>query len=316
MKKAANAGASYDEFDVGGNYRVESHGWYNAPNRSQVLFPSCFLYTKRWGSHEMRHHQYICVALEFVVEGSATFQLDGRKTKVFAGEIFIMQRGHDSGFSTTADEHYEKMTLCISGSIPDLLLESLHLNTAPKITLLHPEEAQHRFHEIGRMLKEKVPGTENLITEKMFSLFLFLGEENKKNAVMGYPEPLQKVLELLQGGYTRGNVGISSMAEFAGVSTPTLIRMFHKFCGKSPMDYITEMRMELAKNLLEATFLSVKEISARVGYNDSLYFSTAFRKYTGMSPRNFRKLSGRETNSETEPSGLRRLSQERTRQTG
>ena len=57
------------------------------------------------------------------------------------------------------------------------------------------------------------------------------------------------------------------------------------------MEHITEMRMELAKNLLESTQLPVKEIAGRVGYNDPLYFSTVFRNYTGMNPRAYRKFS-------------------------
>lgn len=291
MRKAHVNGPSYDEFEVGGNFQMEECGWYQAPQRSLVLFPNTYLCTRRWGSHKMRHHLYVGVALELIVEGSATFYLDNRKTKVSAGEVFLMQRGHDCGFSTAADEHYEKLTLCISGTILDLLVESLHLNVVPKITLSRVEEAKHRFHEIEHLLREKVPGTERIITEKTFSLFLFLGEENRVTESRSYPEPLRKALDFLHGTYTRGNVGLSILPEVAGVSNPTLIRMFHHYCGKSPMEHVTEMRMELAKNLLESTALSMKEIAERIGYNDPLYFSSVFRKFTGMSPRAFRKFT-------------------------
>lgn len=291
MKRIASYGPSYDESEVGGNCQVEHFGWYDTPHRSPVLYPNTFIHCRRWGSHKMRHYRYICVALEFVVKGSATFLLDGVETKVGAGEIFIMQRGRDSGFSTSADEYYEKMTICISGTILNLLIESLHLNRVPKIVLSRVEEAKRRFLEIDRLLREKVPGTEQTLTEKTFSLFLFLGEENRENLYRSYPEPLQKALDFLHGNYSRSDFGMSALAEVAGVSTPTLIRMFHAGLGKTPMEHITEMRMELAKNLLESTQLPVKEIAGRVGYNDPLYFSTVFRNYTGMNPRAYRKFS-------------------------
>lgn len=228
------------------------------------------------------------------MEGSATFFQDNKKTKLLAGEIFLMRRGHDSGFSTAVDEHYEKMTLCLSGTILDLLVESLHLNEVPKITLTRVEEAKQRFREIRDLLRKKIPGTEQVISEKVFSLFLFLGEENRVNKSRSYPEPLRKALVFLHGTYTRSDVGISALPEIAGVSNPTLIRMFHQYCGKSPMEHLTEMRMELAKNLLESTDLSIKEIAGRVGYNDPLYFSSVFRKFSGMSPRAFRRFSHKE----------------------
>ena len=279
---------------VGGNCQVERSGWYQAPRYSPVLFTDTYLYARRWGSHRLRHHLYRGVALEFIVEGSATFFQDNKKTKLLAGEIFLMRRGHDSGFSTAVDEHYEKMTLCLSGTILDLLVESLHLNEVPKITLTRVEEAKQRFREIRDLLRKKIPGTEQVISEKVFSLFLFLGEENRVNKSRSYPEPLRKALVFLHGTYTRSDVGISALPEIAGVSNPTLIRMFHQYCGKSPMEHLTEMRMELAKNLLESTDLSIKEIAGRVGYNDPLYFSSVFRKFSGMSPRAFRRFSHKE----------------------
>ena len=294
MKRVAVNGPSYDEVEVGGNCQVERSCWYQAPRYSPVLFTDTYLYARRWGSHRLRHHLYRGVALEFIVEGSATFFQDNKKTKLLAGEIFLMRRGHDSGFSTAVDEHYEKMTLCLSGTILDLLVESLHLNEVPKITLTRVEEAKQRFREIRDLLRKKIPGTEQVISEKVFSLFLFLGEENRVNKSRSYPEPLRKALVFLHGTYTRSDVGISALPEIAGVSNPTLIRMFHEYCGKSPMEHLTEMRMELAKNLLESTDLSIKEIAGRVGYNDPLYFSSVFRKFSGMSPRAFRRFSHKE----------------------
>lgn len=294
MKRVAVNGPSYDEVEVGGNCQVERSCWYQAPRYSPVLFTDTYLYARRWGSHRLRHHLYRGVALEFIVEGSATFFQDNKETKLLAGEIFLMRRGHDSGFSTAVDEYYEKMTLCLSGTILDLLVESLHLNEVPKITLTRVEEAKQRFREIRDLLRKKIPGTEQVISEKVFSLFLFLGEENRVNKSRSYPEPLRKALVFLHGTYTRSDVGISALPEIAGVSNPTLIRMFHQYCGKSPMEHLTEMRMELAKNLLESTDLSIKEIAGRVGYNDPLYFSSVFRKFSGMSPRAFRRFSHKE----------------------
>ncbi len=291
MKKISFSEMSYDEISVGGCSDGRIIDWQDAPQQSELLFPCTFLYTKRWGSCHVRHHRYPYVALELILRGSATVELDGRKTRVAAGELFLMQRGRDCGFSTTANEHYEKMTLCLTGTILDLLVESLHLNAVPKITLLHVQEAERRFREIESLLREKVPGSERIIVEKTFSLFLFLGEENRGTRLGRYPEPLRKALEILHGSGIRGNAGIPHLADAVGVSNSTLIRMFHRYCGKSPMEYVTAMRMELAKNLLESTALSMKEIAGRIGYNDPLYFSSVFRKFTGMSPRAFRTFA-------------------------
>ena len=65
--------------------------------------------------------------------------------------------------------------------------------------------------------------------------------------------------------------------------------VFKKAKGLSMQQYHTEIRMNEAARLLRSTFMSVGEISAAVGYSDMLYFSRCFRKYSGMSPTEYRK---------------------------
>lgn len=292
MKKISYSKNSFDEFDTGGPAEIETINWFEAPNRTPALFPLFFLATKRRGCHMVRHVQYPYATLEFVLKGEITFEQDGRSYRVSRNELFLMHRGHTSGFSTGPKDSYEKLTLGLLGSILDLLLDSLQLTRTSKITLLHPEEAKRRFLEIGELLKAKTPGSEQRITEKTFSLLLFLSSENRGCRERNYPASLHRALEFFQGEYMHSNLSMTDAAVFAGVSTPTLIRMFHKFFNQSPMEYVTAMRLELAGNLLESTFLSIKEIALQVGYNSPLYFSTVFRKYTGMSPREFRGRSG------------------------
>ncbi len=64
---------------------------------------------------------------------------------------------------------------------------------------------------------------------------------------------------------------------------------FKKASGKTFVNYLNDARLERVQELLLATPLSVAEISARVGFNDTPYFHRAFRKKFGVSPQLFRK---------------------------
>lgn len=200
-----------------------------------------------------------------------------------------MQRGEDSGFHTTADDRYEKITLCFSGSLLELLCKKLKLNKIPKIKLSHPEECKRRFLEIRDLLHEKTPGSENRLSELSYSLFLFLAGENRETADLSYPHELRLALQFLRGNCMHPDISIPELASFSGSSIRNLTRLFRKYCGQSPQECITEMRMTLAKELLESTSLQIKEIAERSGYSNQLYFSTAFRKYAGIGPRDYRK---------------------------
>lgn len=67
-----------------------------------------------------------------------------------------------------------------------------------------------------------------------------------------------------------------------------LEEMFKKKTGMTIQKYHTDLRMHEAARLLRSTLYSVSEISAKIGYQDPLYFSNVFKKSTGYSPRAYR----------------------------
>jgi two-component system response regulator YesN len=77
------------------------------------------------------------------------------------------------------------------------------------------------------------------------------------------------------------------------VSENYLGRIFQQELGLSPMEYLNRYRIKEAKALLSQTGASITEIAAQVGFDDPAYFSRAFRKQVGFSPRAYRKQSAR-----------------------
>ena len=64
--------------------------------------------------------------------------------------------------------------------------------------------------------------------------------------------------------------------------------VFKKKEGLSPIDYLTQVRMEAAKSTLRNTDIPASEIAALVGYEDPRYFYKVFKKYTGLTPTEYR----------------------------
>jgi two-component system response regulator YesN len=67
--------------------------------------------------------------------------------------------------------------------------------------------------------------------------------------------------------------------------------VFSREMGMTFKDYLTNLRMEKAKELLRTTPLKSFEISSQIGYNDPHYFSYVFKKHTNLSPKQFRLLT-------------------------
>jgi AraC-like DNA-binding protein len=81
---------------------------------------------------------------------------------------------------------------------------------------------------------------------------------------------------------------VQSLADVAGMSRATFAEHFRKAFGRTPVDFLKEVRLRRAAHLLAATDLSVKAIAARIGFDSRSYFSRAFKDFTGIDPAGFR----------------------------
>lgn len=83
---------------------------------------------------------------------------------------------------------------------------------------------------------------------------------------------------------------INRLGERFDLSQRTLNRRFKKATGLSPVQYLQQIRLDKAKELLKTTNLSISEVADRVGYSDNAYFSALFRRLVSLSPGEYRRL--------------------------
>lgn len=85
-------------------------------------------------------------------------------------------------------------------------------------------------------------------------------------------------------------INIEEFAQSMHSSISLFMRNFKKVFNTSPKQYILNLRMNNAQNLLETTSYSIAEIAAIVGYDNPYYFSRLFHKQKGQPPTDYRKL--------------------------
>jgi transcriptional regulator GlxA family with amidase domain len=101
---------------------------------------------------------------------------------------------------------------------------------------------------------------------------------------------IDKILSILTARLDEHVTG-SSLARAAGLSRSRLYDLFKNEVGTSPARYAKQLRLERARDLLEAGSLSVKEIAGVVGFTDVSHFVRDFRMAFGASPSEFRAKS-------------------------
>lgn len=100
--------------------------------------------------------------------------------------------------------------------------------------------------------------------------------------------PVEKTVIAIESDLS-ADLSLTYLAKMQNVSAGYLSAVFKKETGKTLSQYITEKRMEYAKYLLETTQLQIQTIAQHTGIMDVQYFSKVFKRYTGMTPREYRE---------------------------
>lgn len=97
-----------------------------------------------------------------------------------------------------------------------------------------------------------------------------------------------KAKEYIWGNYNQ-EISLRKLSDAVGVSPYYLSHLFRKEMGLSFLEYLTSVRMSIAKNLLKQTAMSIMEVCLEVGYQDPSHFAKVFKKKEGLHPTDYRK---------------------------
>lgn len=115
-----------------------------------------------------------------------------------------------------------------------------------------------------------------------------IAQEKQKSSM----DVCDRALKLIKKEYANPEISLMSVSSQIGVSPNYLSALIKKRTGKSFVDYLTQKRMEEAKEQLLHTSRKIREISESCGYNDQHYFSYCFKKFAGVSPNMLRQQTG------------------------
>ena len=108
-------------------------------------------------------------------------------------------------------------------------------------------------------------------------------------SLKGHSAVIQKIVNHIDLNLAH-DLSLKRLSEEYCVNASYLSTLFKKEMGQNLIEYLTDYRMKQAKELLKDSTLNINEISDRVGYPDSRYFSKLFKKCIGITPSEFRKL--------------------------
>ncbi|MBS1369074.1 MAG: helix-turn-helix transcriptional regulator [Lentisphaeria bacterium] len=270
---------------------VREEHWYDVHPYSLAIWPHCFTDNIRRGEWWIRRGNYASIALELQLEGETCYRVDGKTETLTPGELFITLPGCDVSMHNGPLQFGRQYQLIISGGMVKLLVESLGLRECRKLQFpgeTELEAVKARFLRLAELMEHKIYAEAAENSHLGYEFIAFLAGKYSQAEKQELPPLLTRAIWTMEAD-RRCNLSVGELARELGTSRATLTRMFQIYLNTSPHAYWNNLRMESAKQLVAAGQLSFKEIAENLGFRNSLYFSTAFRTYTGLTPTEFKR---------------------------
>ena len=232
--------------------------------------------------------------------GSCTVHMLGHRLELRAGRAILIPAGVTARQFTGPDQHLLMMwahfDLRIAGRritnarrYVDAAHLTLRLPATPPIALVAELDAQALSQELYKARNRPDDDVEQLrLSIALMQLIRQLRQTYLGLAGSTAEMRLQRATTFMEE-HLHEHIALTDIARHVNVSPETLGRLFRTYYRTSPIQHLTRLRMTRARELLQARAMNVSEVAQACGYASLPYFSRAFRREYGQSPRAFRQ---------------------------
>lgn len=139
--------------------------------------------------------------------------------------------------------------------------------------------------DVIRFSRQQLPGGMDLAVNALERALLWIHSVNDRQAL---DERIRRAVDLL-AERMHEPLSLDRVAQACGLSVSRLAHLFREQIGLPPQQYLEELRLQRAAQLLRSTGLCIGEVAAETGYAGAFYFSSRFRKKFGQSPCQYRR---------------------------
>lgn len=206
---------------------------------------------------------------------------DGTELLTEPYEIFFLPKGSTYRVVPLHSMERDSGCYCIN-FISDI--SSAPFSVKPK----NPETYLNLFNTASRLWRSMDRTAHNVAARTVLDVLLGLEKEsrgaympNSKDAI------LAPAMEKIKSSYTERNLSVKTLAKLCGISETYFRQLFFSRYGATPKEYLINLRIRYAKELLSSGELSVSGVAFMCGYSEPCHFSREFSRITGVCPSDY-----------------------------
>lgn len=256
--------------------------------REHLIYPIAFLMIEADSHYYTSRADLDAYELRYTLSGEGRLEYENKVYHLKKGEGFLIDCRRQHDYRTVGD-HWNCTVFHFQGEqvrpFMDALLEQGDVTFCDKKL---PNFEMLQF----QTLKATQKTTAYIEYEISCLITLLLTELLTKGSKNGGEDGSQDMIRCVvayMNEHYKEQLSVNTLLHRFGISRTYLDEHFKHFTGLSPKAYLMQLRINRAKSLLQASELSIEQISAAVGFNDSAHFIQIFKKYAGSTPLQFRK---------------------------
>ncbi len=213
-------------------------------------------------------------ALSFRVYGDTEFEHNGKTHHVSSGDVAFVPK--DYGYTQT---HKGEHLYVVHFEMDDDSNEDF-FSITPRDTI----GTQKLFEKIHKIWDEKQIGYQFAATSVFYKLLEELQKDVLTEGILSSSAKMKKVLDYINANYSDPSLSVAQLAEMYGTSDTYFRQEFKKLFDDTPLNYINNIRLTYAEELLHTGYYSVSEVAYKTGFSDPKYFSRFVRKVKNVPP--------------------------------
>ena len=228
--------------------------------------------------------------INFITEGSGILENKYGTFSLKQGSIFITFPGIWHRYKPNSKTGWTENYIGFDGNMARILLAKPRFSPKePVFNFGIKEEILDSFLKIFDLVKKEQPGYQQIASGMVIKLLGYIISFEKQRGFSG--KPIVRIIEAIRFEMRQNmemDLNLEQLALQHNVSYSFFRKMFKKYTGVSPGQYILQLRIARAKELLISSDKSIKEISYELGFQSIFYFSNMFKKKEGFTPSFFR----------------------------
>lgn len=224
--------------------------------------------------------------LHYIVKGKGYYRTGDKSFSLKAGQGFLLMPGDTTFYQADMKEPWEYYWVGFVGVESEHLLRLSGLGRDNLIfSYTKDSSLKERISDIYYASKEYA-AREIAMVGYLYLLFALLIRQSMLTGIQS--KYLEKAIQYIENHYAE-NITVQEISQYVGVDRSYLYRIFRKTLNVSVKEYIDNLRINRARELLYCSDLSLSEIAVLVGFRDGSHFSNSFKKIFHMSPAAYRK---------------------------